>query len=64
MMPATLPSQGIVTGPPVSSTTIVRGFAAASFAISASWPFGRAREPNLAVSGVPEMTGCGTQAVP
>src|ERR1019366_1347760 len=35
-MPATWPAHGIVTGLPVSSTTIVYGFAAATLAIKSS----------------------------
>ena len=35
--PASLPRHGVSTGPPVSSTTMVFPFAAATFAMSASW---------------------------
>ena len=40
----TRPSQGIRTGPPVLSTTTVRGLASATAAISRSWSPGRARD--------------------
>ena len=39
----TLPIQGIVTAPPVSSTTMVCGLAAATAATSASWLSGKER---------------------
>ncbi len=49
----TASSQGISTGPPVWSTTTVRGFAAATAATSSSWRPGSVMSSQVAALGVP-----------
>jgi hypothetical protein len=56
MTPATLPSHGIRTAPPVLSTTTVRGFAAATAAMSWSWSPGMASELRSLPSPVTSLT--------
>src|SRR5262252_1732938 len=54
--PATLLSHGIRTAPPVLSTTTVRGFAAATAAMSWSWSPGMASELRSLPSPVTSLT--------
>ena len=51
MTPLTCSLHGMATGPPVSSTTIVRGFAAATAATSLSWSIVRGLGPGVLSAG-------------
>ena len=60
--PATLPSQGISTAPPVFSTTTVRGFAAAPFAAGVRESIARYAQPATAAAVDVCTAGLGTRA--